>query len=126
MHFHDVQADAGKKKDNSANARRFREKRRRLGPEQRLDIPAAKTGTSETLPTTRLEQDHEDQYKANNNVNKDQKQTHDTTPASWTAWASWMICANDSALSDAPPTSAPSILGFPMSARVLSGFTLPP
>ena len=40
--------------------------------------------------------------------------------------ATTMIWANDSALRDAPPTRAPSILGFSIRDFVLYGLTLPP
>lgn len=44
----------------------------------------------------------------------------------WIAVAAWTIAMKESALRDAPPTKAPSILGCPRSSAALSALTLPP
>jgi hypothetical protein len=72
LYLKDVQPDAGEKKEDGANAGGLGQERRGLGPEKRLNV-AAESSPRESLSATGLEKDHDDQDKADDDMNADDK-----------------------------------------------------
>jgi preprotein translocase subunit SecG len=67
----------------------------------------------------RLQKDHQHQKDAHYDVQTSQEIVHAEVP-------SFTSLANDSTVSEAPPTRAPSISFLPIKLATLSGLTLPP
>ncbi len=111
--------------------RRQQEEKRRDRREPGQEVPRARRaedGLAATAAAERdphaaalsgLQQHDQDQEQADDDVKDSQKRDHEAEP-------SFTRRMNDSADSEAPPTRPPSTSSSAMSARMLSGLTLPP
>jgi hypothetical protein len=76
LDFHNIQPDAGKKKEDGGDARCLSQKISGAGPKNTLDATPSKARTRKALTAAGLKKDDGDKHKTSEDVQNDQSDRH--------------------------------------------------